>query len=55
MEEVCRDMLQQGFHLTHIVPVTMTNSFGGGFTEGVWPYFATNYLSGRKQVLRQDT
>ena len=42
MEEVCRDMLQQGFHLTHIVPVTMTNSFAGGSTEGAWLYFATN-------------
>ncbi len=42
MEEVCRDMLQQGLHLTHIVPVTMTNARAGGSTEGAWLYFATN-------------
>ena len=42
MEEVCRDMLQQGLHLTHVVPVTMTNAFEGGCTEGVCLYFAIN-------------
>ena len=42
MEEVCREMLQQGLHLTHVVPVTMSNSFTGGSTEGAWLYFATN-------------
>lgn len=42
MEEVCREKLQQGFHLTHIVPVTMPNSFAGGSTEGAGLYFATN-------------
>ncbi len=42
MEEVCRDMLQQGLHLTHMVPVTMTNPLAGGSTEGAWLYFATN-------------
>ncbi len=42
MEVVCRDMLQQGLHLTHIVPVTMTNALAGGSTEGAWLYFATN-------------
>ena len=42
MEEVCREMLQQGLHLAHIVPVTMPNSFAGGSTEGAWLYFATN-------------
>jgi len=42
MEEVCREMLQQGLHLTHIVPVTMINALAGGSTEGAWLYFATN-------------
>ena len=42
MEEVCREKLQQGLHLTHVVPVTMSNSFAGGSTEGAWLYFATN-------------
>ncbi len=39
MEEVCRSMQQQGLHLTHVVPVTMSNSFAGGSTEGAWLYF----------------
>lgn len=42
MEEVCRDMLPKGFHLTQIVPVTMTNAFAGGSAERAWLYFATN-------------
>ena len=42
MEEVCREMLQQGLHLTHIVPVTISPASVGGFTEGAWLYFATN-------------
>ena len=41
MEEVCRSMQQQGLHLTHVLPVTMSNSFAGGSTEGAWLYFAT--------------
>ena len=42
MEEVCRNMLQQGLRLRQIVPVTMTNSFAGGSTDGAWLYFANN-------------
>ena len=42
MEEACREMLRQSLHLTHIVPVKMTNAFAGGSTEGAWLYFATN-------------
>ncbi len=40
MEEVCREMLQQGLHLTHVVPVTSSAEFRGGWTEGAWLYFA---------------
>ena len=42
MEEVCREMLQQGLHLTHVVPVSRSGEFRGGWTEGAWLYFATN-------------
>ncbi len=42
MEEVCREMLQQGLHLTHVVPVTSSRELRGGWTEGDWLYFATN-------------
>ena len=41
MEEVCRDMMRQGLHLTHVVPVTSSGEFRGGWTEGTWLYFAT--------------
>lgn len=40
MEDVCREMLQQGFHLTHAVPVRSSRDLAGGWTEGVWLYFA---------------
>lgn len=42
MEGVCREMLQQGLHLTHIVPVKSSKDFAGGWTEGVWLFFTTN-------------
>jgi len=42
MEEACREMLQQGLHLTHVVPVTSSGEFRGGWTEGAWLYFAKN-------------
>lgn len=42
MEEVCREMLQQGLHLTHVVPVSSSRDMAGGWTEGAWLYFATN-------------
>ena len=42
MEDVCREMLQQGLHLSHVVPVTSSRDLAGGWTEGVWLYFATN-------------
>ncbi len=42
MEDVCREMLQQGLHLTHVVPVTSSRELRGGWTEGTWLYFATN-------------
>ena len=42
MEDVCREMLQQGLHLTHVVPVQSSRSLAGGSTEGAWLYFATN-------------
>ena len=41
MEEVCREMLQKGLHLTHVVPVTSSREFHGGWTEGAWLYFAS--------------
>jgi hypothetical protein len=40
MEEVCVEMLQQGLHLTHVVPVQSSRDFRGGWTEGAWLYFA---------------
>jgi len=40
MEEVCGEMLKQGLHLTHVVPVQKSAEFRGEWTEGVWPYFA---------------
>ena len=42
MEDVCREMLQQGLHLSHVVPVTNSRDLAGGWTEGAWLYFATN-------------
>lgn len=42
MEDVCREMLQQGFHLTHVVPVMSSRDLAGGWTEGAWLYFATS-------------
>ncbi len=36
MEEACRSMQQQGLHLTHAVPVTISNPFAGGSMEGSW-------------------
>ena len=41
MEEVCREMLQQGLHLTHVVPVLSSRDLAGGWTEGTWLYFAS--------------
>lgn len=41
MEDVCREMIQQGLHLTHVLPVTSSSEFRGGWTEGAWLYFAT--------------
>ena len=40
MEEVCGEMLKQGLHLTHVVPVQKSAEFRGGWTEGAWLYFA---------------
>ena len=42
MENRCREMLQQGLRLTHVVPVQSSRDFAGGWTEGAWLYFATN-------------
>ena len=42
MEDVCREMLQQGLHLTHVVPVKSSADLRGGWTEGAWLYFATS-------------
>lgn len=36
MEDVCREMLEQGLHLTHVVPVTSSADLRGGWTEGAW-------------------
>ena len=41
MEDICREMLRQGLHLTHVVPVKSSRDLAGGWTEGVWLYFAT--------------
>lgn len=41
MEDVCRDMLQQGLHLSHVVPVISSRDLAGGWTEGAWLYLAT--------------
>ena len=41
MEVTCREMLQQGLHLTHVVPVNSSGDLRGGWTEGAWLYFAT--------------
>ena len=41
MEDACREMLQQGLYLTHVVPVNRSREFFGGWTEGAWLYFAT--------------
>ena len=41
MEDICREMLQQGLHLSHVVPVTNSRDLAGGWTEGVWLYFGT--------------
>ena len=40
MEDTCREMQQQGLHLTHVVPVVSSGEFRGGWTEGAWLYFA---------------
>ena len=37
-EEVCGEMLQQGLHLTHVVPVQNSRDLWGGWTEGAWLY-----------------
>ncbi len=42
MEDVCREMLQKGLHLTHVVPVASSRDLAGVWTEGAWLYFATN-------------
>ncbi|MDA0771126.1 MAG: hypothetical protein BZY79_03895 [SAR202 cluster bacterium Casp-Chloro-G4] len=42
MEDVCRDMLQQGLRLTHVVPVMSSRDLNGGWTEGAWLYFSAN-------------
>ena len=42
MEDVCREALQQGLHLTHVLPVTSSETLKGGWTQGAWLYFATN-------------
>ena len=41
MEDVCREMMQHGLHLTHVVPVIRSRDLSGGWTEGAWLYFAT--------------
>ena len=41
MEDVCREMLQQGLHLIHVVPVASSEALRGGWTEGAWLYFAS--------------
>ncbi len=41
MEDACREMLQQGLHLTHVVPVASSEALRGGWTEGAWLYFAS--------------
>lgn len=33
MEDVCRDMLQQGLHLSHVVPVISSRDLAGGWTQ----------------------
>jgi hypothetical protein len=40
MEEVCGEMLKQGLHLTHVVPVQKSAEFRGWWTEEAWLYFA---------------
>ena len=42
MEDVCRELVQQGLHLTHVVPVKNSADLRGGWTEGAWLYFATS-------------
>ena len=42
MEEACQEMLQQGLHLTHVVPVNTSRDLAGGWTEGAWLYFGTS-------------
>ena len=41
MEDVCREMLQQGLQLTQVVPVLSARELRGGWTEGAWLYFAS--------------
>ena len=42
MEDVCRQMLEQGLRLSHVVPVKSSGEFRGGWTEGAWLYFASH-------------
>ena len=39
-EEVCADKAQQGLRLVNVVPVLSSGDLRGGWTEGVWLYFA---------------
>ncbi len=41
MEDVYREMLQQGHNLTHVVPVTSSAALRGGWTQGAWLYCAS--------------
>ena len=39
-EVACAEMSQQGLRLVNVVPVLSSGDFRGGWTEGVWLYFA---------------
>ena len=39
-EDACAEMSQQGLRLINVVPVLSSADLRGGWTEGVWLYFA---------------
>ena len=39
-EDACAEMSRQGLRLVNVVPVLSSADLRGGWTEGVWLYFA---------------
>ena len=44
MEEACQEMARRGLRLIQVVPILSSASVQGGWTEGVWLYFASAEL-----------